>query len=292
MHILIAFFLILITLQSHAASLAYQQGQEASSKGNHTQAHDIFLKAAKQGDAWSQFGLGVLYLNGQGATINEARSTEWFQKAANQGISFAQFNLGNAYLHGRGVSVDLARAGFWWQQAAEQGSTNAQTNLGTLMYFNYATKASKRLGMAWLLNAANQGDDAARTQLMQIHRANVDEKDSIWEVDPELSEVKILTMPSNYFSINLFSAKKKISVENFLRKYNMEGKVYIYRFPKGDNFLYGILYGSYSSREEAKETINSMRSELREHGPWSVALNSIKNKIRSMQTKQLQQENE
>jgi len=289
MRILIAFFLILIALQSHATSLAYQKGKEASGKGNHAEALAIFSKAAQQGDAWSQFGLGVLYLNGQGTTINKASSTEWFQKAANQGLSFAQFNLGNAYLHGRGIDIDLAKAGFWWQQAAEQGNPNAQTNLGTLMYFNYATKASKRLGLAWLLAAANQGDDAAQTQLMQIHRANGDNKDSIWTLEPELSEVKILAMPSNNFSINLFSAKQQISVEKFLRQHNMEGKVYIYRFPKGDSFLYGILHGNYPSREEAKETINTIRPELRKYGPWSVTLNSIQNKIRIMHTKQLEQ---
>lgn len=281
--------LLLITLQSQASSPAYQQAIEAANSGNYAQAHTIFLKAAKEGDAWSQFGLGVIYLNGQGVSLDATQSTQWFQKAANQGLSFAQFNLGNAYLHSRGVKLDLTKAAFWWQQAAEQGNTNAQANLGTLMYFDYATKESKRLGKAWLIIAANHGDDAARKRLAQIDSADNDKNGSIWTLEPELSEVKILTVPPAHFGINLFSAKQKISVENFLRKYNMGGKAYIYRFPKDGSFLYGILYGVYPSREDAIETIKSMRPGLRKHGPWSVPLDKIQNKIHTIHTQQLGQ---
>jgi len=281
--------LLLIALQSHASSAAYQQAIKAANSGDYAQAHAIFLNAAKEGDTWSQFGLGVIYLEGQGVPVNISQSTQWFQKAANQGLSFAQFNLGNAYLHGRGVEPNLTKAAFWWQQAAEQGNANAQGNLGTLMYVDYATEGSKRLGKAWLIIAANHGDDSARKRLAQINDTDDSTaKNSIWTLDPELSETTILTMPPSHFSINLFSAKQKTSVENFLRQYNMGGKVYIYRFPRGDSFLYGILYGSYASREEAKETIKSMRPELRKHGPWSVALDKIQNKIHAIHTKQLE----
>jgi len=285
---LTALILFLISFHSYAESLIYQQGREEADKGNYDRAYTIFLDAAKQGDAWSQFGLGVLYLNGHGTTINISSSTHWFQKAATQGLSFAQFNLGNAYLHGRGVEPDLTKAAFWWQQAAEQNNANAQSNLGTLMYFDYATATSKRLGIAWLTIAANKGDSAARTQLAQINSSRNDGSDSIWQSDPELSEVKILTMPPDHFSINLFTAKQRHSVENFLRKYNLEGKTFIYRLPRNNSFLYGILYGHYPDREAAKETIHNMRPELRKHAPWSVTLNSIQNRIRAVQTKQLE----
>ncbi len=289
MRTLTALILFLITFHSYAESLAYQQGREEADKGNYDQAYTIFLNAAKQGDAWSQFGLGVLYLNGEGTPVDITSSTHWFQKAATQGLSFAQFNLGNAYLHGRGVEPDLTKAAFWWQQAAEQDNANAQSNLGTLMYFDYATETSKRLGIAWLMVAANKGDNAARTRLAQINNTDSDDNNSIWQSDPELSEVKILSMPSNHFSINLFTAKQQNSVENFLRKYDLGGKAYIYRLPRDDSFLYGILYGSYPSREAAKETISNMRPELRKHAPWSVTLNSIQNSIRTIQTRQLEQ---
>lgn len=280
--------LLLIALQSHAESLAYQQGRAFADGGDHKQAYTTFLHAAREGDAWSQFGLGVLYLNGDGTTADMARSTGWFQKAANQGLSFAQFNLGNAYLHGRGVEPDLTKSAFWWQQAAEQGNTDAQGNLGTLMYFDYATEGSKRVGLAWLTVAASNGNEAAHKRLAQTGDAGRDDNGSIWQSEPELSEVKILALPHGRFSINLFAARERRSVENFLRKYSLAGKVYLYRFPRGDSFLYGILHGHYPSREAAQETIYSMSPGLREHGPWPITLDAVRNGIRNIQTRQLE----
>ncbi|MCF6355665.1 MAG: hypothetical protein L3J26_11300 [Candidatus Polarisedimenticolaceae bacterium] len=288
-HPFTALILLLAALQSHAGSLAYQQGREAADRGDHNQAYTIFLPAAQQGDTWSQFALGVLYLNGDGTAADSARSTRWFQKAANQGLSFAQFNLGNAYLHGRGVEPDLTKAAFWWQQAAEQGNADAQGNLGTLMYFDYATQSSKRVGRAWLTIAANNGNEAADKRLTQIRDADGEDNSSIWQSDPELSEATILTMPYENFSINLFAAKQQQSIENFLGKHNLKGKVYIYRFPRDDSFLYGILYGSYPSKETAKETIRNMHPELGKHGPWPVAFGAIQNSVRTIQTRQLKQ---
>ncbi len=273
---------------AHAESLAYRQGRAAAAQGDHQQAYALFSTAARQGDAWSQFGLGVLYLNGDGTAADSARSTHWFQKAANQGLALAQFNLGNAYLHGRGVDPSLTKAAFWWQQAAEQGNADAQGNLGTLMYFDYATEGSKRIGRAWLTLAASRGNETAARQLAQLRDADGDEHGSIWRFDPELSEVRILTMPDDRFGINLFAARQRRSVERFLHEYGLAGRVHIYRFPRDDAFLYGVLYGSYPDRAAARETIREMQPGLRKQGPWPVALGFVQNRIRTVQTRQLE----
>ena len=285
----IALILLSISLQIHAESLAYRQAMATLDKGDDSQALTIFLDAAKQGDAWSQFGLGMLYLNGQGTSQDSAGATRWFQKAVNQGLAFAQLNLGNAYLHGQGIKPDHTKSAFWWQQAAVQGNANAQSNLGALLYFDYATTASKRLGKAWLQVAANQGDEAAQARLAQIPGAHRHGNNSIWELDPELSEVKILTMSSDHFSINLFTTKKPTSITTFLNRHNLVDQTSIYRSLKDDSVLYNILYGSYSSREDARKALLHMHPELLANDPWPVALNSIQNRIRSIQTTHLDQ---
>jgi len=289
MRIVTVFILFLVTGQIYAGSSAYQEGREAASEGNHDQAYTIFLNAAEQGDAWSQFGLGVLSLSGEGISKDIGDSTHWFQKAAAQGHSFAQFNLGNAYLHGRGVERDRVQAAFWWQKAAEQNNLSAQDNLGTLMYFDFATETSKRLGVAWLTVAADKGNETARRRLEKINASDDNKSNSIWYSDPELSEVKILTMPSKYYSVNIFAAKQQKSITDFIHKNALKGKIYIYRFQRDDSFLYGILYGNYSSKVAAKKTIKNIRPELRKHGPWPVSFNAIKSKIRAVQTQQLEQ---
>ena len=292
MRILTTLFLLFIALQTQAESLAYQQAKREAGNGNYSQAHAIFLNAAKQGDAWSQFGLGVIYLNGQGVAADVTSSTQWFQKAATQGLSFAQINMGNAYLHGRGVEQDLTKAAFWWQQAAEQGNTIAQNNMGTLLYFEYATQGSKRLGRAWLQMAADQGYKAAYTQLAQISDSNSTDNDSIWQLEPELSEIKLLTTPSHHFSINLFTAKKPSSITRFLHRHNLIDKVSIYRFLQDNALFYGILYGDYPNKKTTEETLANMRPELRNNNPWPISFNYIQNNIHTIHAQQLEQETE
>ena len=43
------------------------------------------IKFAEQGDADSQFELGVRYANGDGVTQDYAKAAFWFEKAARQG---------------------------------------------------------------------------------------------------------------------------------------------------------------------------------------------------------------
>jgi len=61
-------------------------------------------RAAKQGDAWSQFMLRSL---------------------AEQGHAEAQYNLGVMYDYGEGVPEDDAEAMKWFRLAAEQGHQHA-----------------------------------------------------------------------------------------------------------------------------------------------------------------------
>lgn len=52
------------------------------------------IKAAEQGNAVAQFGLGFIYANGKGVPQNYTQAVYWYQKAAEQGLASAQVNLG------------------------------------------------------------------------------------------------------------------------------------------------------------------------------------------------------
>ena len=270
-------------------SAEYLIGKETADSGDYEKAFQIFQRAAQQGDAWSQFGAGVLYLKGQGTTQDTATSTRWFQKAAKQGHAFAQFNLGNAYLHGRGVEPDQEQAAYWWLQAAEQGNQMAQNNLGTLLYFNVAMEQSKRLGMAWLEAAASRNDQTAKKRLAEIASIGTSDEDPFWQSEPEQSEVKILTSNPGHYSINLFTAKLKSSIRRFLGQYNLTGKTQVYRIPRDGGFWYGILFGNYKESEAANKTLANMRPELVKQGPWVVSFTTIQDGIRTIHAKQLAQ---
>ncbi len=49
---------------------------------DNTQNFENCLKAAEQGDAISQFQVGVMYSKGQGTGVNNQKAVEWFRKSA------------------------------------------------------------------------------------------------------------------------------------------------------------------------------------------------------------------
>ena len=89
---------------------------------------------AKQGNAASQFNLGLMYYLGKGATKDYKQAEHWFRRAAEQGDVEAQSNLGGLYYKGQGVAQDYEQAKYWFQKAAAQGFAKAQYDLGTIYF--------------------------------------------------------------------------------------------------------------------------------------------------------------
>ena len=75
----------------------------------------------KQGDADSQYKLGLLYENGEGVTHDYREAVYWYTKSAEQGHTSAQNNLGYMYNHGHGTTKDDEQSVYWYNKAAEQG---------------------------------------------------------------------------------------------------------------------------------------------------------------------------
>lgn len=63
-------------------------------------------KAADQGYALAQSGLGILYKHGKGVPQDYQQAAKWYQKAADQGLAIAQYSLGKFYIDGNGVTQD------------------------------------------------------------------------------------------------------------------------------------------------------------------------------------------
>jgi hypothetical protein len=95
----------------------YQAGSSAVTKDS-AEAFKWFKKAAEQGDAEAQFGLGVMYANGNGTPQNYAMAVRWFLKSAAQGNTAPNFYLGLLYENGMGVTRNYAEAVKWYAKAA------------------------------------------------------------------------------------------------------------------------------------------------------------------------------
>ena len=67
-------------------------------------------KAAEEGNAVSQYFLGLWYAEGRGVRQDDGEAVTWFRKAAEQGIAEAHFYLG--LMHSKGRACNRIFQGF------------------------------------------------------------------------------------------------------------------------------------------------------------------------------------
>jgi TPR repeat protein len=159
----------------------FDSGIKQYGEGHYTEALRLYQKAAEQGDAQAQFYLGVMYLNGQGVSQNDAKAVEWWQKATDQGNAYSQNNLGAMYSRGRGVPQNYANAVVWYQKAADQGVIEAQNNLAKMYFNGLGVPKSYAKAAAWLQRGADNGDARSQDALaaMYINGLGVSQNDAM-----------------------------------------------------------------------------------------------------------------
>lgn len=74
-----------------------QKGMDAYSAHDYTTALRELKPLAEQGNAVAQYGLGIMYDNGQGVAEDDKEAVKWYRLAAEQGNVFAQYDLGVSY---------------------------------------------------------------------------------------------------------------------------------------------------------------------------------------------------
>jgi hypothetical protein len=120
------------------------------------------LSAAEDGDAKSQYLLGVAYLRGEGTTPDLALAYKWIEKSATHGYAEAQFALGHMHQGGRGALQSLPLAFKWYEQAAQQEHAEAQYRLGLMYRTGQGVAMDKARAYLWFAIAAAQGHERAR----------------------------------------------------------------------------------------------------------------------------------
>jgi uncharacterized protein len=161
----VASLLLVAGAAGSAGAGPYEDGAAAFERGDYQTALREWRPLAQKGVAGAQFGLGVMYADGDGVDPDYGIAASWLRKAADKNYAAAQFELGRLYVNGHGVAKDYATALSWFRKAAGQGYADGQYALG-IMYENgqgvvrdYATAAS------WYRNAADLGNPNAQYAL-------------------------------------------------------------------------------------------------------------------------------
>jgi TPR repeat protein len=74
-------------------------------------------RAAKEGHAVAQHGIGFMYMEGDGVDKDMEAAVKWFTLAAEQGLAGSQTTLAMLYEEGNGVEKDPVKAKEWFAKA-------------------------------------------------------------------------------------------------------------------------------------------------------------------------------
>ncbi len=89
----------------------------AYDRADYKSALNVWMPAAKAGDAEAQVNIGEIFEKGLGTQPNYEAAFIWYEKAAAQGNERALFNLGTLYEQGLGVPADKLKALNLYRQA-------------------------------------------------------------------------------------------------------------------------------------------------------------------------------
>lgn len=166
------------------ADTLYNSGLKHYENGEYEKAAALWKRAAAQGSAEAQYGLGLLHETGNGVYKNEIEALKWYDKAAEQGYVDAEkraddlvqyldnpyvrqelFEIGKNYYWGYGVERSYEKALKWLLRAANQGSPGAQYHLGEMCYYGYGVKQDLKAAEKWYRLAASNGHTNAKNKL-------------------------------------------------------------------------------------------------------------------------------
>ncbi len=106
----------------------YDKALQAYSCVDYEKALGLFKTQAEQGHGLSQYMVGIMLEQGQGAEPDARSAFDWYMRAARQGIADAYFALADMYAKGTSVAKDPVRA-FAWFELARQGGHNLAADM-------------------------------------------------------------------------------------------------------------------------------------------------------------------
>jgi localization factor PodJL len=112
---------------------------------------------ASQGNGKAELLVGLKYLDGDGAPVNEAEAAKWLERAANQGEAIAAYRLGTLYERGLGVPADAAKAVQYYLAAARLGNVKAMHAAGVSYAQGVGTQKDLSQAAQWFSRAASLG---------------------------------------------------------------------------------------------------------------------------------------
>ncbi len=125
---------------------------------DYPKALNLFKPLAEKGDALSQYQVGLMIEQGQGADASYEAALPWYMKAAEQGVADAYFALGQLYNRGLSVPQDAVQAYAWFDLAVRGGHAVAGDwlNMQANRMMPDQIQAARQVADEWLKKVGNK----------------------------------------------------------------------------------------------------------------------------------------
>jgi SEL1 protein len=124
---------------------------------NFDRAKFWFERGDKLKDPQSQYGLGLLYLNGLGVKTDIVKATDKFKAAAAMDYAPAQVQLGSLYLD-QGHNEDLVAANHYFEMAARWVNIEAYYYLAEMNFFGVGRERSCSTAVSYYKSVAERAE--------------------------------------------------------------------------------------------------------------------------------------
>jgi TPR repeat protein len=114
--------------------------------------------ATELADAYAEYCMGVLLLEGHNVALGCARGLRYLNESANHGHAPAMYELGRCYYAGRAVAHDSREALRLFESAAQLGHARAQCALGYCFLAGQCAPKDVAAAVQWFGKSAEQRD--------------------------------------------------------------------------------------------------------------------------------------
>lgn len=136
---------------------------------SHIKSFEWLLKAAENGNAGAQNGVGGRYELGDGVAKDLHKAFDWYQKAFKGGDADACFNLALMLEDGEFLDHDPAMAARFYEEGAARGSIICQYRLGIKLLYGHGVRQDVPRAMEFLEFAGQGGYGGAYETLGNIY---------------------------------------------------------------------------------------------------------------------------
>lgn len=168
-----AIILILAAILAALAGPAWLSGPADGPESRKASRFEIYLEAARAGDAAAQHFLARLYLHGRGVARDDAQAAQWCLKAAENGNLEAAHDIGLLYARGRGVPRNDILARTWQSRAAEGGHAGARYELCVMWEHGYGGPRDAARAFGFCRQAAEAGHAYAQLDLGRMYEEGI-----------------------------------------------------------------------------------------------------------------------